>query len=288
MKYLGEDPKDLQKAKLFETSERVYLSAREENLGSLRLMNNDITWRLIPLRTDNAFMAMGIDEAISEAVAKGGQPTIRFWRWQPSAVSIGYFQGMEDEVDLGRCKELGIDAVRRRTGGGAVYHDYNGEITYSIIAPESMFPKGIIESYHAICQYIIDGLANLGIRSEFKPINDIIVGGKKISGNAQTRRNGVLLQHGTILYDLDVKKMFSLLKVSKEKISDKMIQAVEERVTRILNNKQVSMDETYQALVKGFTQGKKWISEELTSEELARAKELAKTRYETKEWNFMR
>lgn len=240
------------------------------------------------MQVDNAFMAMGIDEAISEAVANGGQPTIRFWRWNPSAVSIGYFQGMEDEVDLARCKELGVNVVRRRTGGGAVYHDYNGEITYSIIAKEGLFPKGIIESYHAICQHIIDGLANLGIRSEFKPINDIIVAGKKISGNAQTRRNGVLLQHGTILYDLDVKKMFSLLKVSKEKISDKMIAAVEERVTRILNQKQVSMDETYQALLKGFTNGKNWKFGELTEEELKRAKELAKSRYETKEWNFMR
>ena len=178
-------------------------------------------WRVIPLHTTDAFTAMAIDEAVSESVLKGEPPTIRFWRWNPSAVSIGYFQNVEDELDLDMCKKMNVDVVRRRTGGGAVYHDYDGEVTYSVIGKEELFPKGITESYYLICGWIIDSLTMLGIQSEFKPINDIVVNGKKISGNAQTRRNGILLQHGTILVDLDVKKMFSLLKVGKEKISDK-------------------------------------------------------------------
>ncbi|MFH1977993.1 MAG: biotin/lipoate A/B protein ligase family protein [Candidatus Aenigmatarchaeota archaeon] len=245
-------------------------------------------WRLLPFESRSAAMNMGIDQAVTESVSRGGPPTIRFWRWQPSAVSIGYFQSLEDEIALEKCKELGVDVVRRITGGGAVYHDYDGEITYSVIGNQELFPKGIIDSYHLICGWIINSLKLLGIESEFKPINDIIVAGKKISGNAQTRRQNVLLQHGTILYDLDVRKMFSLLKVGQEKISDKMIQSVEDRVTRILDQKQVSMEETYQSLVRGFTEGKDYEEGQLTEEELTRAKEVAESKYSQKEWNFMR
>ena len=247
-----------------------------------------VKWRVIPLHVTDAFTAMAIDEAVSESVANGMQPTIRFWRWQPSAVSIGYFQSMHDEVNLDACKELGVDVVRRRTGGGAVYHDYHGEITYSVIAPEQMFPKGIHESYNVICGWVISALKQLGIEAQFIPINDIIVNGKKISGNAQTRRNGIMLQHGTILYDLDVRKMFSLLKVSQEKISDKMIKAVEDRVTRLIDFGNFSLDELYQALLKGFTDGKVWEFGKLTDDEAARTEELARARYRTEEWNFKR
>jgi len=244
-------------------------------------------WRVIPLHTTDAFTAMAIDEAVSESVLKGGQPTIRFWRWNPSAVSIGYFQNVEEEVDLEACKKFGVDVVRRRTGGGAVYHDYEGEITYSVIGKEELFPKGISESYYLICGWVIDSLSMLGIQAEFKPINDIVVNGKKISGNAQTRRNGVLLQHGTILYDLDVRKMFSLLKVGKEKISDKMIQAVEERVTRIKDHGNFDMKAVYDALVQGFTAAKDWEFGKLTEEEIKRAAQLVKERYITDQWTFL-
>jgi lipoate-protein ligase A len=247
-----------------------------------------MNWRVIPLHTTDAFTAMGIDEAVSESVAKGGEPTIRFWRWEPSAVSIGYFQGIEDEVNLEECKNSGVDVVRRRTGGGAVYHDFNGEVTYSVIGPERIFPNGIRESYQLICGWVVNGLKNVGIDAQFVPINDIIVGQRKISGNAQTRRGGILLQHGTILYDADVAKMFSLLKISKEKISDKMIKAVQERVTRVLDHKKISIEDLYEALLKGFTSDKQFQIGKLTDEEMNRAKELAKKRYAAREWNFSR
>src|SRR3989338_3279674 len=182
---------------------------------------NDTKWRIIPLEEHDAFTNMALDEAASEAIASDSEaPTIRFYKWKPSAVSIGCFQSMEDEIDLNVCKKLNVDTVRRRTGGGAVYHDNFGEITYSVIAPESMFPKNIIESYKIICGWIIDSLALIGLQASFIPINDIIVNNKKISGNAQTRRNRIFLQHGTILYDVDVKKMFSLLRVPDEKITN--------------------------------------------------------------------
>ncbi len=248
-----------------------------------------MSWRIIGLDTYNAYLNMAIDESISDVVRQGkSEPTIRFYKWQPSAVSIGCFQSMKDEVNIDRCNELGIDYVRRRTGGGAVYHDEKGEITYSVIAPLSYFPKGIHDSYKVICGWVISGLANAGIDSSFAPINDIIVNGKKISGNAQTRRDGILLQHGTILYDLDIKTMFSVLNVSKEKISDKMIKNVEERVTKVLDYKDISQEELYKSLLYGFTKDKEYEMGPISVEEERRAKDLAKKVYESKEWNFSR
>ncbi|VVB98492.1 Lipoate-protein ligase A subunit 1 [uncultured archaeon] len=246
-------------------------------------------WRLVELEQHDAFTNMAIDEAVSEAVAAGiSPPTLRFYTWKPSAVSIGYFQSLADEVDLAACEAAGVDWVRRRTGGGAVYHDELGEITYSIIAPERDFPKGIIDSYRVICGWIIRGLAGIGLQAEFKPINDIVVGGKKISGNAQTRRGGVLLQHGTILHDVDVRRMFSLLRVGADKLSDKAIASAEERVTSVTRQCGASRDELYGALKAAFVSGKDCEPGRWTHAELARAKELATSRYRTKEWNELR
>ncbi len=247
-------------------------------------------WRVIDLSANSAFINMALDEAISNAVKlKQSLPTIRFYKWLPSAVSIGYFQSLKDEVDAELCRKMGVDVVRRRTGGGAVYHDSNGEITYSVIAPEPMFPKGITESYHVICGWIVDALKRVGITAEFKPINDIITSGRKISGNAQTRRNGILLQHGTILYKLDVATMFSLLKVPKEKISDKFIEDIKQRVTSVCDiNPAISEQQLREALIKGFTASKDFELGTATSREMAEAEKLARERYATDEWNNMR
>ncbi len=246
-------------------------------------------WRVIGLEEKNAFENMSIDEAISESIAKGSSdPTIRFYKWRPGAVSIGRFQSMLEEVNIEACKNLGVDYIRRVTGGGAVYHDINGEITYSIIGPESSFNKGIHESYKEICGYVVNALKAVGIDAVFAPINDIIVKNKKISGSAQSRKNGVLLQHGTILYQTDLKKMFSLLNVSKEKLSDKLIKTAEERVTCVRNeNNEITIDKLYEELLKSFTLGKEYYFGELLDNE----KELIfplEEKYKSSEWNFYR
>lgn len=217
-------------------------------------------WRLIDLREADAYTQMAMDEAILRARSEGRAPnTIRLYRWRPSAVSIGYFQSLEEEVDLEACQRMGVDVVRRLTGGGAVYHDHDGEITYSLIAPETdpKVPRDIPESYRVICGCLVRALGHLGLKAEFRPINDILVGGRKVSGNAQTRRLGVVLQHGTVLIECDVRKMFTVLKVSEEKIRDKLIRTAEERVTSIRRElgRQVSFGEVREALIKGFEEG---------------------------------
>jgi len=250
---------------------------------------NSAEWRIIAFEENNAFKNMALDEAVSDAIAsKESPPTIRFYGWKPSAVSIGFFQNIEKEVRSAECEMMGVDVVRRRTGGGAVYHDNAGEITYSVIAPQGFFPRGIIESYKLICGWIVDAFALLGLNAEFKPINDIVLNGKKVSGNAQTRRNGVLLQHGTILYDLDLKKMFGVLNVGPEKIADKFIASVEERVTSVSKKSSASKEETYDALLKAFTRDKRWGFGNYSERELAEAKKLEENHYASREWNFLR
>jgi lipoate-protein ligase A len=252
-------------------------------------------FRFIDLEVHSAFENMAIDEAImlSMKEEKVG-PTLRLYRWSPSAVSIGTFQGMRDEVDTDFCKAQNIDVIRRITGGGAVYHDYNGEITYSIILPSRhrLAPDDIIESYKIICNGIIMALEHLGIKSEFKPINDVVTNGKKISGNAQTRRYSCTLQHGTILLELDVNLMFQALKVPKEKISDKMIEDVRQRVTSITDvlHREVLMDELNKALQFGFSKALAidLVNGQLISEEKELTKRLIKEKYCTPDWNFKR
>ncbi|HTX44116.1 MAG TPA: biotin/lipoate A/B protein ligase family protein [Methanocella sp.] len=245
-------------------------------------------WRVIGLNTYSGAENMAIDEAVSGMVAAGrSPPTMRFYRWSPGAVTIGCFQCINDEVDLDACQRRGIDFVRRRTGGGAVYHDPSGEVTYSVIAPESYFSKDIRESYREICACIVKGLSTLGISAAFRPINDVIVDNRKVSGSAQMRRHGVLTQHGTILYSLDRKTMFSVLKPSKLKLSDKPVDSFEAGVTCVKELCGASIAQLYEALLHGFTEGMEWQFGALTENESAHAKDAA-LKYHSHEWNFSR
>lgn len=247
-------------------------------------------WRFIPYKENTAMMNMAIDESILEHIKKGASPpTIRLYGWNPSAVTIGTFQCRSDEVDLQETEKLDIDVVRRMTGGGAVYHDRHGEVTYSIIAPENLFEKDIIKSYKQICDLITKALTGLGLNAEFKPINDLIIDNKKISGNAQTRRGGVLLQHGTILFEVDVDRMFTVLKVDKVKVSDKFVQSVKKIVTSICAHEiKIEKEQLIDALRDSFLDGKNFLVGNLTYVELDLAKKLAVEKYSSEEWNDCR
>ncbi|MBN2518122.1 MAG: lipoate--protein ligase family protein [Candidatus Altiarchaeota archaeon] len=248
----------------------------------------NMEFRLLLSGENSAAMNMAIDEAVMRAQI----PTLRLYGWRPSAVSIGYFQGIEQEVDAGMCKKLGVDIVRRMTGGGAVFHDK--EITYSFFVSEDsdLVSRDILKSYGQICNGIVLGLRRLGLSPEFKPINDIIVNGQKISGNAQTRKDGMILQHGTVLLEVDVKKMFSLLKVPDEKIRDKMIAAAEDRVTSLNDELRAAIDteKVNEALVLGFKEALNLTPKPgmLSESEKREAENLCKTKYSTREWSYMR
>lgn len=246
-------------------------------------------WRVLPLETGDAYTNMAVDEAVSERISEGdAPPTVRFYRWKPSAVSIGYFQSLEDEVDLEACESDGVDYVRRRTGGGAVYHDYEGEVTYSVVAPLDAYPDDLTESYREICGRVQDALGSLGIDSRFAPINDVTADGRKISGNAQTRRKGVLLQHGTVLHGVDPERMFTYLRPDVDKVSDKVVENVRQRVTSVKDLADADIEDTYEALRGAFARGRDTFEGEITEVERERADELVEERYSSEDWNEMR
>lgn len=230
---------------------------------------------------NDAALNMAIDEVMIEYVQE--TPVLRIYGWRPAAVSIGYFQSMKEEVDLDKCNQIGVDVVRRLTGGGAVLHE--SELTYSFITKE--YPRNIMESYAWICEAVVMSLHRMGFDSSFVPLNDIVIAGKKVSGNAQTRRNGILLQHGTLLLGVDVAKMFSVLRVPSEKLRDKIIKDAKERVTSLTG---ITFDELSLSLKTSFAINfdANLVAGNMSTEEINRAKWLAEQKYRSKEWNFRR
>ena len=208
---------------------------------------------------------------------------LRIYGWRPPAISIGYFQSMELEVHTDECQNRGIDVVRRLTGGGAVYHD--AEVTYSFIT--NVFPNDILQSYKLICKPVVEALRNLGFDARFVPLNDIVIGnGIKVSGNAQTRRKNVILQHGTILLEVDAEKMFSILKVPSEKMKDKIIADVKKRVVGIGR----PFNEVASSLKSSFSDvfDCRLIPDSLQPDEYSKIDSLIREKYSLDSWNCRR
>ena len=237
---------------------------------------------------NSASFNFACDEAILDYVQKTGQPVLRFYGFNPTACTIGYFQGMNLEIDHNKASKASVECVRRLTGGGAVMHDQN-QFTYSLIIPESFVPKNIQESYEFICQPILNALSKLGLNANFAPLNDIILNPQKISGNAQTRKGGVVLQHGTLLLDVDVDLMFSLLLVPDEKMRDKLVASVKKRVTGINNHlqSQIKFEDLVSLLSTEFASHLDLNLEsfDLDDELMFEIKKLQK-KYLSDEWNF--
>jgi lipoate---protein ligase len=255
------------------------------------------TWRLIPLSTNDAFRNMAIDEAILNARVAGQVPnTLRFFRWQPSAVSIGKNQTPEAEVYLEVAKQLGVDVIRRISGGGTVYHDFEGEVTYSVIAKTSEIGSNDITAvYTKIYEAITDALRILGVPTDFssgdvKNCPNLTVNGKKISGSSQTITRGVVLQHGTLLRSVDLQKMFQLLKLRNvcctqaADIAKRKITSIQDELGHSVFPETVvnALEQGFKAILKIQLE-----EDELTPNEVEIANKLYKEKYLTKEWNFI-
>lgn len=253
-------------------------------------------WRLIQDDYHDAYTNMAIDEVLLQSEV----PVLRFYRWRPPAISIGYFQKLKEEIDLEECKRQGIDYVRRITGGKAVLHDK--ELTYSLVISQGLMPKSIIESYKVISRAILIALRNLGLKAHMKeeikktqksPLcfsdpsyYEIVVNGKKIVGSAQVRKKRKLLQHGSILIDVDIEQMCSLFKAGGR------VSQVRERVTSLNDEleKEIEFEDLVPALKKGFEEifNIRLIPDELTRKENVLAQEMAVTKFDTREWNHLR
>ena len=158
------------------------------------------------------------------------------------------------------------------------------ELTYSFVTKN--FPQSILESYKEISEIVIQALKKLGLDAKFSPLNDVTVNEKKVCGNAQTRKNNTLLQHGTILLKVDFEKMFSLLSVPIEKISDKKISDVKDRVVGISK----TFEQVSEALKDSTSDvfGCKLVSYNLNQEELKSCQKLADKKFSTNNWLLKR
>jgi lipoate-protein ligase A len=257
------------------------------------------SWKLVKPQTADAFTNMAIDEAIMKARIENRVPnTLRFYSWNPSAVSIGRFQTLADEVYVENCRKHGVDMVRRITGGGAVYHDSEGEITYSIITKTKDLgckDLDMLSAYQKICGGLNEAIKILGVKANYHPSDlkrcpNLTISGKKISGNAQSSKKGILLQHGTFLLDINHKKMFTFLRVPWAKTLNDVLKVSKRKLTSAKQelNSDFSTEEAYQALVKGFEKalGVQFVEEKITEYEQKLAKKIRKERFVTQDWTF--
>jgi len=233
---------------------------------------------------------MAIDEALLYLRENGQIPnTIRLYWFKPSSITIGYFERVQDTVNLDYVLERNIPFTRRITGGGTVYHDENGEITYSVIASLSDFPSDPVERYRVICQALVYAIEEFGLQAEFKPVNDIVVRNRKVSGSAQTWRRSAFLQHGTLMYNTDIETLAHCLKPLREKLLAHGVSSIRERVTTlsIELGKRIEREEVLDALIKGFKKALHInpVLDSLTPRELELASKL-REKYASREWIY--
>jgi len=230
---------------------------------------------------------LAVEEALLRSVAVGKAPcTLRLWRNPPSVI-IGLFQQAALDVNLVECEKQGIPVVRRISGGGAVYHD-KGNLNYTIVVNTGKF-KVPENSYKLFCQGLIKGLEKLGVEAEYKPVNDICLNQKKISGTAQAQMLKGLLHHGTLLISTEIEKMDQLLIVPREKLASKRVRRVSERVTTLeREGYKFKLEEIVEAIVEGFKETLKveFKIGELTSHEEKLVEKLYREKYCRREWNL--
>ncbi|AQU75826.1 lipoate--protein ligase family protein [Priestia megaterium] len=273
-------------------------------------------WRFIDSNNRSPYYNMALDEALLEWHSKGEiPPTIRFYGWNPPTLSIGYFQKAEKEINFDKVKELGLGFVRRPTGGRGVLHDE--ELTYSVIVSEEYpnMPKTVTEAYRVISEGLLEGFRSLGLEAYFaiprseeeknslkNPRSsvcfdapswyELVVEGRKIAGSAQTRQKGVILQHGSILLEIDEDKLFSVFNYPNDRVKERMQRAFRSKAVAInaIAGRKISIEEAKKAFYKGFASALDIDLEPytLSAEEEAYVEELARTKYGSDEWNFKR
>jgi len=273
-------------------------------------------WRLIineePL---DGSVNMAIDETLMLSQTKQERlPTLRFYSWKPAALSLGYFQRANSEIDLDACRKTGVDVVRRLTGGRAVLHDK--EVTYSICVAqeEPWIPPTITASYRYFSQGIAKGLSKMGIDSQMsmpraaygqtqKQVGspacfdapshyEMTVVGRKLAGSAQVRKNGVILQHGSLLLEFDPEKLAGLFLPSSTGKGQKLADALSERAISLseMMDPMPSWDAVCVALIGGFQEalGLDFLVKGLTEGEQQESHELSENKYRQDSWTLRR
>jgi lipoate-protein ligase A len=268
------------------------------------------TWRLLITPPLDGATNMAIDEAILQTLAAGhGQPTLRFFQWEPPCLSLGYNQHWH-EVDEAACRRLGYTWTRRPTGGKAILH--TDEVTYSLIIPQDdpRIQGGIVESYRILSFGLLRGLEKLGVQaaqaSNEAVMTDFQTGkggpvcfdtpsryeitwqGKKLIGSAQLRRKKIVLQHGTLPLYGNLNRILEALHFSDE---ERAVQAelLPQRATTLAQvlGRELTYERVMTALMEGFAEQLNLTLSKLplTATEQILADKLRAEQYANDNWN---
>lgn len=263
-------------------------------------------WRLILDGRNPGSFNMALDEALMQCCRNGSPPTLRLYGWSPACLSVGYFQSVEQDIDLQRCQALGIDLVRRPTGGRAVLHD--DEMTYSVTGSldDPRLSGSVNESYARIAAGIREGLSVLGLEVDepapgarvktetgacFEAVwgHELTVEGRKIVASAQTRRGGVVLQHGSILLSADPGRLAAVFRTADKHLMEAMFRRRLITLSDLLR-RTVCSEEVTSAIRRGFERALGVTLEvgKPSDEELALATRLVAEKYGNPAWTFSR
>lgn len=231
--------------------------------------------------TDPAFN-LAAEEYVFDCLPKD-RMYVMLWQ-NDNAIIIGKHQNTLAQINLPFVEEKGIRVVRRRSGGGAVYHDL-GNLNYTIITDAAADAQ---VDFGRFCDVVIRALARVGVQAERNGRNDMTIGGKKFSGNAQYIRAGRVMHHGTILFDSDMTVLSRALQVDEEKIRAKGVSSVRSRVTNVRPclKEDLSLAAFRQVLLESILEeypGEEWI---LSGEDLAAIARIKSSRYDTWQWNY--
>ena len=249
----------------------------------------DYDWQLIHGAAYPPVLQMAIDQVLSEEVGAGRRkPTLRIWEWNEPGVVIGSFQSVKNEVDLENAATYGFQVVRRVSGGGAMFMEAGSVITYSIYAPTDLVHgMTFADSYAFLDEWVITALKSLGIDASYQPLNDITSPSGKIGGAAQKRLGtGAVLHHVTMSYDMDGDRMVEVLRIGREKMSDKGTKSANKRVDPLRSQTGLSRAEIIERMEQTFTRLYGATADDVTADELARAKQLVEEKFATEDWLY--
>ncbi len=246
----------------------------------------DHDWQLIHTAPQSPTLHMALDDVLTHEVGAGRRaPTLRIWEWAAPAVVIGRFQSLRNEVDGEAARRHGIEVVRRVSGGGAMFIEPGNTITYSIYAPQSLV-KGLSfqEAYAFFDAWVLEALGELGIKAWYQPLNDITSEGGKIAGAAQVHRGGAVLHHVTMAYDIDAAKMLDVLRIGREKLSDKGTVSAAKRVDPLRSQTGLPREAVIERMVATFRRLHGLSDDSLRADELVQAEALGQTKFSSPAW----
>ncbi|MFC5502429.1 biotin/lipoate A/B protein ligase family protein [Lysinimonas soli] len=250
---------------------------------------SDYEWQLVHPGPLSPRMHLALDQVLAEEVGDGRRkPTLRIWEWNEPAVVIGSFQSVKNEVDPENAAKYGFDVVRRISGGGAMFMDAGAVVTYSLYAPvELVQGMSFADSYAFFDEWVIIALRSLGIEASYQPLNDIASPSGKIGGAAQKRLgNGGVLHHVTMSYDMDADKMVQVLRIGREKMSDKGTKSANKRVDPLRSQTGLPRAEIIDRMVETFRMLHGLQDDEITPAEYAAAERLVTDKFGTEEWLY--